>query len=126
MKTLYIAEDGTQFLDESECEEYEKQLMCDKYSNVIFGLNEDGDEIDFDEDFFANAATIFLGTQDAVDFCYEHCDEIGISCYGIDGPGYWIYDYDLRKYKSAKTVIEDLTAQIEDIQETMKFFQSRI
>lgn len=85
MRTIYEAEDGTQFDSETECAVYELQItqMC--------GFDYDGKEIYYDETFVGDAEIVWLGNQSAVDIFCRDCDRDNLARSAVTAPGiyYW-------------------------------------
>lgn len=124
MKTIYIADDGKQFDDECECKEYEYSLAMEKAKDIIRGLDEDGDPIKFSDLHFCDRVyTVYLATNDAVEFFIDRCYKEQISTDGLENPGVYIWDNDEwadieweieqheRRIKRLNKMISALTAQ---------------
>ena len=96
----YVADDGTQFEDESECREYEWQCGVKR---ADWTLLSDDNEILPNDDYhsYDNAHRIFIPTCDSADRLAEAWDDEIINTYcpeflGYCGvtPGLWVYDDD--------------------------------
>lgn len=94
MRAIYIADDGTQFVDKNQCQEYERE-HSQFYKNgklIISGLDSDNEKISFfDDDFIEEAIILYLATEKAVEIFKERCDEEGVTSYGVDEPGIYIW-----------------------------------
>lgn len=98
MKVVYFADDGTQFEDEYDCEEYERKCAYERAA--IVGLDEKGQEISYsDEDFCIDVFTLNLTNEEDVNLFINRCRDEGYSFYakGINGPG--IYFRNINEYK---------------------------
>ena len=51
-KTVYVAFDGKEFEDYSECERYESKKLQNKYGKDLLVYNEDGELIAVDNDYW--------------------------------------------------------------------------
>lgn len=121
MKVLYIADDGTEFEDKDECQEYERlqNANVSKLLSEIHAFTEKGDEIkvgdglgeyNIDEmlmetmyvTFDSNKARDFFDEQQAY-YGYEQIGAYIDSC--KDGDVY-LYNEDVEEWESAMEMIE--------------------
>ena len=103
MRIEYIADDGTQFGSQAECEAYENKLKLEK-SNIVF----------LDADFLRvnnskYAFYIYLPTKSARDTLWNLFE---INC---PSAGFYAYDYQSDDFYSLEDEITTLQHQIEDI-----------
>ena len=99
MKIIFVANDGKQFDDEWECEQYEASLIHTHLTSIIF-YNADGEtyRIDtkdyknmFDEDIYNDAEKVIIHTEEELaDFLWltETCGWIEFN--QIDSVGTWV------------------------------------
>ena len=111
MRTVYIANDGTEFPTEAECVIYEQtlfNLLTELYVNV-YAYDSNGMTIDFDEDYleenFEDIAFVQFGSKDAISIFMEKADDFGFGDIEKDiGKTVavmerYFYDYDKNKWK---------------------------
>lgn len=94
MKTLYIADDGTEFDNEAQCQNYEWGLQFQGKDEVISGLDREGKKIRFsnrNDDFCERVMVVKLDTEEAVDCFKDRSGNEGFSCDGITKPGIYIW-----------------------------------
>ena len=94
MKTIYIADDGTQFDDKYECEDYEWQLNH-PYLKDVHAFDKDGNEFEdiFSEDTYNYSAKIIVTSDEGLKDLQALTDYAGYCCYGyIDRVGEWEFD----------------------------------
>lgn len=93
MKAIYIADDGTKFDDEWDCEDYEWRQKHQSIEDVkiydMFG-NELPDILS--EQTYNDAARIVVKTEEAVKVLHEVSDYMGFCLYDdITSPGVWVF-----------------------------------
>jgi hypothetical protein len=94
MRTIYIADDGTQFDDEFECEAYEWKLNHLNLKDV-HAFNKDGIEFEdiFSEETYNYSTKIVVSSDEAAKELQELARYTGYCCYeDIDKAGEWIFD----------------------------------
>jgi hypothetical protein len=94
MKIIYIADDGTQFDDKFNCEDYEWKL---KHQNIkdVHVFNKDGIEFEdiFSEDTYNQSTKIVVSSDEAARELQELGEYTGYCCYeSINKAGEWIFD----------------------------------
>lgn len=94
MKILYIADDGTQFTDETECEIYEWKLKHVHLKDVHAYDKDDNELKDlFKEDTYNKSEKIIVTTEEAVKELQELGDYTGYNSYeDINEIGEWNFD----------------------------------
>ena len=110
MRTVYIANDETEFANEAECLAYEQRLsnlLTELYVNV-YAYDSNGMTIDFDEDYleenFEDIAFVQFGSKDAISIFMEKANAYGFGDleHDIGRPAVvmerYFYDYDKDKW----------------------------
>ncbi len=95
MRTLYIADDGTEFDDEWECENHEWRYSH-KMDDVTF-YDKYGNELEdkVSEDTYNDCAKIVVESEEGVEDIQALVDYTGFLGYeSIDSPGTWIFNND--------------------------------
>lgn len=82
-REVYIADDGTEFEDEDDCQGYEFNLKLKKFTMYGQKLNET-DSLDY-------ATYVYLGTKELVDEYAALCKYYGITFLGLNEPGLYMY-----------------------------------
>lgn len=94
MKIIYVADDGTQFDNEFDCEDYEWKLNHPHLREVrVFG--KDGNEFNniFEEDTYNYSEIIIVPDDEAARNLQELADYTGYCYYShITKAGEWIFD----------------------------------
>lgn len=100
MRILYIADDGTEFNDEMDCEMYEMR-QAHPHCNTIQYFDETGKPIiigkdvkdAFDDNIYYQAWKVIIHNEDEFkDFCWLREDYCGwCEMEDITGPGIWTY-----------------------------------
>lgn len=105
MRKLFIADDGTEFEDEYECEEYEFINEFKDNNLVMFSSNKS--RITSIEDF-NNCNFIIIKSQADLDKLIKYCDSYGCR-YGYPKEiGCYYYDYDSDQWDLIDSKIEQL------------------
>lgn len=94
MKTIYIADDGTKFDDQYDCEDYEWRLNH-PYLKDVHAFDKDGNELKniFSEDTYNYSAKIIVTSDEGLKDLQALADYMGYCYYRhIDGIGEWIFD----------------------------------
>ena len=96
MKTIttYIANDGTEFNNEWECQDYEAEQEARKYQDTAILLDEDGERLPLCDDSFQEAFYIKAVTDEAARFMAERfvCWSTPWNEYGIEPhAGIWAF-----------------------------------
>lgn len=94
MKILYIADDGTQFDTEFDCEYYEWKLNHPHLKDIQV-FDKDGNKFEniFDEDTYNYSDRIVVSNEAAVNDIQDLADYTGYCYYKhIDKPGEWYFD----------------------------------
>lgn len=94
MRVVYVADDGTEFTDELECEHYE---WCLNHINVnrIKLYDCDGNELQdiMSQDTYEEADVVIVPDAEALTELHELASFTGFCCYHlIDSPGRWVFD----------------------------------
>ena len=94
MKTIYIADDGTQFDDEYDCKDYEWRLNHTHLAEVHI-FNKDGFELEdiFSEDTYNHSAKIVVESREALKDLQDLAAYTGYCQYeDVDKVGEWKFD----------------------------------
>lgn len=94
MKIIYIADDGTQFDDETDCEDYEWKLYHPHLKDVRV-FDKDGNEFTniFEEDTYNYSEKVIVPTDEAAKELQDLADYTGYCYYShINKAGTWIFD----------------------------------
>ena len=115
-KTVYIAFDGEEFEDYSECERYESKESQNKYGESLFVYNEDGKKISLDEDYrlCQDSYYITCKTKEALDYLNKIFDGY-VNTIDYDGkfPASFYYDFTADRWKEIATHIKELQKEID-------------
>ena len=115
-KTVYIAFDGEEFEDYSECERYESKELQNKYGESLFVYNEDGKKISLDEDdrLCQDSYYITCKTKEALDYLNKIFDGY-VNTIDYDGkfPASFYYDFTADRWKEIATHIKELQKEID-------------
>lgn len=94
MKIIYIADDGTQFDDEFDCEDYEWKTNHPRLKEVhIFDKNGNEFENIFLKDAYNYSEKIIVPSDEAAREIRDLGAYTGYTCYeDISGAGIWVFD----------------------------------
>ena len=100
MKIVYYADDGTEFNDRAECEEYENEQANARKNFKSHLYDEDGDEIFLDKIDEGGTIGFFdIKTQEDLQLLMEElADKRGLTM--PDDTGRWFYNYDTDRWDS--------------------------
>ena len=82
-KEIYVADDGKEFEDVTDCESYEMSLLENSIEMYDFKLNKSN---------LDNCIYIKLPTVESVKMLIDLCLYTGISCKGVNTPGLYMFD----------------------------------
>lgn len=94
MRTIYIADDGTQFDNEFDCEDYEWKLSHPNLKDVHI-FDKDGNEFEdiFSEDAYNYSSKIVVSSDEAAKEMQDLANFTGYCYYEhINKAGEWIFD----------------------------------
>ena len=115
-KTIYIAFDGKEFEDYSECERYESKELQDKYEESLFVYDGDGNKISLDEDYriYQDSYYITCKTKGALDYLNEIFDRY-VNTIDYDGkfPASFYFDFATDEWKEIAPRIKELQDEID-------------
>ena len=116
-KTVYIAFDGKEFEDYSECEIYESNKLQDKYGKDLLVYNEDGELIALDNDYYLSqdSAYVVCKSEEALNYINKKFDYNGVNNIDYDGnfPASFYYDFTTDEWKEIKSRIKELQDEID-------------
>lgn len=95
MKILYIADDGKEFDNEFECEDYEWKLHHSYLNQVIF-YDKDNNKLDpFNDGTYKKTEKVFVPDNDSLDDLLEYANYTGYCDYtDISFSGTWVWSED--------------------------------
>ena len=116
--TIYVAFDGKEFEDYSECKRYESKELKDKYGkDFLLVYNEDGELIPLDNDYSLSkdSAYVVCKSEEALAYLNKiFYDNITNKIY-YEGnfPASFYYDFTTDKWKEIATHIKELQDEID-------------
>ena len=115
-KTIYIAFDGKEFEDYSECERYESKELQNKYGKDLLVYDENGELIALDNDYWLSqsSAYIICKSEKALNYIKKTFDYNGVNNIDYDGnfPASFYYDFTTDEWKEIKFRIKELQDEI--------------
>lgn len=93
MKTVYIADDGKQFDDEFDCQNYEWQLNHKNFATIEFFDKDGNTVIDvFSEKAYEKTEQVNIYNSESVEELQEFAADTGFGSYeDITEPGIWCF-----------------------------------
>lgn len=92
VETTYIADDGTTFKTELECEEYEANLRVNKFKDAVILLDYKGAPLPISEIGFMNAHIVLCKTNEAANYVQDEFGDIDHLWLGIEPTaGCWCF-----------------------------------
>ena len=116
-KTIYVAFDGKEFEDYSECGRYESKKLQNKYGKDLLVYNEDGELIALDNDYWLSqsSAYVLCKSEEALNYINKTFDYNGVNNIDYDGnfPASFYYDFTTDEWKEIKSRIKELQDEID-------------
>ena len=116
-KTIYIAFDGKEFEDYSECERYEIKELQNKYGKDLLVYDENGKLIALDNDYWLShsSAYIICKSEKALNYINKIFDYNGVNNVDYDGnfPASFYYDFTTDEWKEIEHRIKELQDEID-------------
>ena len=116
-KTVYVAFDGKEFEDSSECERYESKELQDKYGKDLLVYNEDGELIPFNNDYrlSQDSAYVVCKSEEALNYLNKTFNDNRVNKIDYNGkfPVSFYYDFMTNKWKEIATRIKELQDEID-------------
>ena len=116
-KTIYIAFDGKEFEDYSECERYESKELQDKYGKDLLVYNEDGELIPFNNDYrlSQDSAYVVCKSEEALNYLNKTFNDNRVNKIDYNGkfPTSFYYDFNTDEWKEIATHIKELQKEID-------------
>ena len=116
-KTIYIAFDGKEFEDYSECERYESKELQDKYGKDLLVYNEDGELIPFNNDYrlSQDSAYVVCKSEEALNYLNKTFNDNRVNKIDYNGkfPVSFYYDFNTDKWKEIEHRIKELQDEID-------------
>ena len=94
MKIIYIADDGKEFDNEFDCEDYEWKLNHPYLKDICFYDKDNNNLVDiFTDDAYGKTERVVVSSENALKDLQEFADYTGFCCYGdIVECGEWIFN----------------------------------
>lgn len=116
-KTIYIAFDGKEFEDYSECERYESKELQDKYGKDLLVYNNNGTLLPLDNDYrlSQDSAYVVCKSEEALNFLNKTFSDNKVNNIDYNGnfPASFCYDFTTDEWKEIKTCIKELQDEID-------------
>ena len=116
-KTIYIAFDGKEFEDYSECERYESKELQNKYGKDLLVYDENGELIALDNDYWLSqsSAYVLCKSEEALNYINKTFDYNRVNNIDYDGnfPASFYYDFTTDEWKEIKSRIKELQDEID-------------
>ena len=116
-KTVYIAFDGKEFEDYSECERYESKELQDKYGKDLLVYNEDGELIPFNNDYrlSQDSAYVVCKSEEALNYLNKTFNDNRVNKIDYNGkfPTSFYYDFNTDEWKEIEHRIKELQKEID-------------
>ena len=116
-KTIYIAFDGKEFEDYSECERYESKELQDKYGKDLLVYDENGELIALDNDYWLSQSSAYVvcKSEEALNYINKTFDYNGVNNIDYDGnfPASFYYDFNTDEWKEIEHRIKELQDEID-------------
>ena len=116
-KTVYIAFDGKEFEDYSECERYESKELQDKYSKDLLVYDENGELITLDNDYCLCEDSVYVVCKSEETLNYLNkifdCNQANsIDYYEGKFPASFYYDFTIDEWEEIEPRIKELQEEI--------------
>ena len=117
-KTIYIAFDGKEFEDYSECERYESKELQDKYGkDLLVYDNKNNELIPISDDYrlSQDSAYVICKSKEALNFLNKTFGDNGVNNIDYDGnfPASFYYDFNTDEWKEIEPRIKELQDEID-------------
>ena len=116
-KTIYIAFDGKEFEDYSECGRYESKKLQNKYGESLFVYNEDGELIPFNNDYYLSQNSVYVvcKSEEALNFLNKMFSVNSVNKIYYEGnfPASFYYDFTTDEWKEIESRIKKLQDEID-------------
>ena len=117
-KTVYVAFDGKEFEDYSECKRYENKKLQDKYGkDLLVYDNKNNELIPISDDYrlSQDSAYVICKSKEALNFLNKTFGDNGVNNIDYDGnfPASFYYDFTTYEWKEIKSRIKELQDEID-------------
>ena len=116
-KTVYVAFDGKEFEDYSECERYESKELQDKYGKDLLVYNEDDELIPFNNDYrlSQDSAYVVCKSEEALNYLNKTFNDNRVNKIDYNGkfPTSFYYDFNTDEWKEIEHRIKELQDEID-------------
>ncbi len=119
MKIIYVADDGTQFDNEHECENYEFQKNINASSLIALGL--DKKIIKLNETNIEDCYYVKISTEKDLKIFNELNNYAGVCL--VDSVGEFYYDFNSDTWENLNEEIEYLEERISRLKEVKEIFK---
>ena len=117
-KTIYIAFDGKEFEDYSECERYESKELQNKYGKDLLVYNKEDRLLPLGNDYrlSQDSAYVVCKSEEALNYINKTFDYNGVNnidYYDDNFPASFYYDFTTDEWKEIKSRIKELQDEID-------------
>lgn len=116
-KTVYVAFDGKEFEDYSECESYESKELKNKYGKDLLVYDENGELIALDNDYWLSQSSTYIicKSEGALSYLNKIFKNNGVNEIYCDGnfPASFYCDFTTDEWEEIATRIKELQDEID-------------
>ena len=116
-KTIYVAFDGKEFEDYSECERYEFKEVQDKYGNDLLVYDDEGKLISLDNDYCLceDSAFVVCKSDEALKYLNKMFSVNSVNKIYYEGnfPASFYYNFEIDKWEEIEHRIKELQDEID-------------
>ena len=116
-KTIYIAFDGKEFEDYSECERYESKELEDKYGKDLLVYDNNGKLLPFDNDYHLSQNSVYVvcKSEEALNFLNKMFSVNSLNKIYYEGnfPASFYYDFETDEWEKIASHIKELQDEID-------------
>ena len=116
-KTIYIAFDGKEFEDYSECERYESKELQDKYGKDLLVYDEEDKLLSLDNDYrlSQDSAYVVCKSEEALNYLNKTFNDNRVNKIDYNGkfPASFYYDFMTDKWEEIAPRIKELQDEID-------------
>ena len=116
-KTIYIAFDGKEFENYSECERYESKELEDKYGKDLLVYDNNGKLLPFDNDYHLSQYSVYVvcKSEEALNFLNKmfSVNSVNKIYYEDNFPASFYYDFETDEWEEIEHRIKELQDEID-------------
>ena len=116
-KTIYIAFDGKEFENYSECERYESKELEDKYGKDLLVYDNNGKLLPFDNDYHLSQNSVYVvcKSEEALNFLNKMFSVNSVNKIYYEGnfPASFYYDFETDEWEEIEHRIKELQDEID-------------